>query len=63
MVLLYLFIGYINTNEQFIIKDGPMTMEQCRKYMDGLDDIRSLYKATGAGIICAPVDLGKGMDA
>ena len=63
MAILYLFLFYINTNEQFIISDGPMTITECRQYMEGLADIMSMFKATGAGVVCAPVDLGKGMDA
>lgn len=52
MVILYLFLFYINGSEPVMITDGPMTVEQCQEYGENLREIRSLFKADGATLLC-----------
>ncbi len=56
MVILYLFLFYINGSEPVKIKDGPMTLEQCQEYGENLKEIRQLFKADGATLLCRLVE-------
>jgi hypothetical protein len=56
MVILYMFLFYLNSSEPVMITDGPMTVEQCRKYGESLKEIRSLFKADGATLLCKLVE-------